>query len=206
MQIKDLAQLDIKDLKNIDYSIILEGIKKRPDIIIETVLVLAVIFFCISYHSNRKKDFSALKTELSKMESKEKIFDEHQEMQQVLKELQSVLPKDIKEAQLIEIVTANAGKNYITITSFSPAKHETYDVYDKITLSFNLTSESYEDMFDFVYALETQMKTLRISSWTGQSQLTSSRQIRMRRMAEHNAQNNTISSSLTLTAINFKND
>ena len=205
MKITDLAQLDIKDLKNIDYSVVLAHIRKRPDILFSSVLILAVLFFCLYFYSSKKKDFSTLKTELSEIESKAAVFDEHQDIQQVLTELKSVLPKEIKEPQLIELITSCAGKNNVTINSFSPAQHEAYDVYTKITMSLELVSKSYDDLFRFVHALETQGKTIRVSALTGRSGSTSTRQTRTRRL-ESRPDDGSISVSLTVTAVNFKNE
>jgi hypothetical protein len=43
MDIKDLAQLDIKDLKNIDYREALKALQSRPDVLISSIVILVSI-------------------------------------------------------------------------------------------------------------------------------------------------------------------
>ncbi len=203
MDLKELSKLDIKDLKNLDYQAIFNKLKKRPDIMIDTVIILAALTFCVMYYANQKAELNAQSIALMTLEKKERVFRELQKAQDVLKLLKSAIPDPIVESQLIEIITQNASEHNINIASFSPAVTAVQSAGTTITLSIDITAPSYTHLWKFVYQLESKYKTIRIDTWTGQ--MNASARQRGRASQSASTSPDTINASLTITAVNLIN-
>lgn len=205
MDLKELSRLDIKDLKNLDFQAILTQLKKRPDIIITTAMILVTVTFCFLFYSNKKTEFAAQRQELTALEEKDAAFTQLQDIQLALKTLKSVLPDAITEARLIEIITQAASAYNVNISSFSPASITSQAAYSAITLSINITAPSYADLWKFIYKLESENKSLRIDSWSTQQDGGGYRQ-RGLSFQTPPKDAETIGSAITLTLINFKHE
>ncbi len=162
MNLKELSQLDIKDLQKIDYQSLIPALKKRPDILIILITVIAALWFSVSHYSGKRKEFADLTHELTVMKDKEAAYQEYQKAENVLTALKSVLPAKISEASLIEIITGIAEKNNVRIASFSSAKEDQSDTYATITLSVDGTAPDYNALWNFVYGIETWAQSIRI--------------------------------------------
>ncbi len=205
MDLKELSKLDIKDLKNLDYQAIYTKLKKRPDIIIDIAVILAMLIFCIMYYGNQKAALSAQSITLMTLEKKERAFTELQQAQEALKSLKSAIPEPIQESQLIDIITQNASEHNISIASFSPAVTAVQPAGTTITLSLDITAPSYTHLWTFIYQLESKYTAIRIDTWSGQMISANVRQWG-RTSKDASADPNSINASLTITAVNFKND
>jgi Tfp pilus assembly protein PilO len=206
MDLKELSRLDVKDLKNLDFQAILTQLKKRPDIIITTIMILVTVIFCSLLYSNKKTKFAAQRQELTALEEKDTAFTQLQDIQLALKTLKSVLPEAITEAKLIEIITQASSAYNINISSFSPASMTTQAAYSSITLSINITAPSYADLWKFIYKLESENKSLRIDSWSTQQDGGGYRQRGLSSQTSSLKDSETIGSAIALTLINFKHD
>ncbi|HSV43817.1 MAG TPA: type 4a pilus biogenesis protein PilO [Candidatus Bathyarchaeia archaeon] len=206
MNLKELSQLDIKDLQKIDYQSLIPALKKRPDILIIFIAVIATLWFSVSHYSGKRKEFSDLTHELTVMKDKEAAYQEYQKAENVLTALKSVLPAKISEASLIEIITGIAEKNNVRITSFSSAKENQSDTYATITLSVDGTAPDYSALWNFVYGIETWNQSIRID--LVEMKAASGDGYRRNRREQQAAASNTksleeLSFKLVVTGINF---
>ena len=198
MNLKELSQLDVKDLKNIDYKALLEEAKKSPDILINIAVIILVVAFSLFYFNSKKQELQSLTQNTSVLETKWKIFEELQQAQDALKKLRSVIPAEITEANLIDLIARQAEKNSVLIESFSPATKNNQKLYQTVTMSINIAAPSYADIISFIKAIEYENKTVRID--TLRITPGSSRLVRSGVSISE-----TISVTLTLTVVNFKN-
>ncbi|MEW5894145.1 MAG: type 4a pilus biogenesis protein PilO [Candidatus Omnitrophota bacterium] len=197
MNLKELSQIDIKDLKNIDYRELLKNLKGRPDIIANTAIIFLAMVLSIVCFNSKKQELKKLTYNVSILETKWKIFEEFQKSQDILKRLKSAFPAETTEANLIELTAQQAEVNNITIESFSPAVKNDQKTYQTITLSISVSAVSYEDLWRFIAAIEKN-KTIRIDTWRA-----APGGARMIRSAAPRSE--TISANISLTVVNFKN-
>jgi len=206
MNLKELAQFDVKDFKNIDYQAVLRQLKKRPDILVEIIAVITAVAFCVWFHSDKKADFAHQSQELSTLEQKYTIFQGIQRAQQVLKNLKEVLPPAVQESAFIDIISRNAAAHNINITSLSPASFGYQSAYSTISWSLNIVAPSYEQMWKFIYKLESDHKTLRVDSWSSRADMGGQRQRQRGYGATALVDPDAVDSSITLTIVNFKHE
>ena len=204
MKLKDLANLDIKDLQNIDYAALLSEFKKHPDVIIGILIIIFTIGSCIFFYTTKKNEFAELSRQLTVLEEKDNIYDDLLTAQSTLKSLKSVLPEKISEALFIEIIAETAKAQNITIDSFSPAVEHIQPAYSTLTLALNINAPSYADLWRFIHKMESENKTIRIDKWKV-SLIQGGRQ-RGRFQKKQNFDTNRLSSSITLTVVNFTNE
>lgn len=208
MKISDLANLDVKDLQNIDYSALFKELKKKPDIIIELVCVIITIALCFYVYNNKKDEFKILSKTFTDLEQKSVIYDEILKGQETLKNLQAAVPEELSESQIIEIITSTAKKPHIKINSFSPVVKTSHTVNSMLTLTLEFKMASYENLLEFIYLLE-QHPTLRIDTWhmsTKKPQETNRRRRIEAIKHVEKGDENLFVSSITLSVINFKHE
>lgn len=199
MKIKDIAYLDIKDLKNIDYATILQNLKKRPDIIIECLMITATIAACFLLYSHNKDLRQKTSQDVNSLEEKAAIYNDLLAAKNALDNLKKSFPKEISEDQFIETIAETAKHYGIIIDSFSKAQSASRETHSSISLSIKVRAASYNDLWAFVYDLEHNNATLKIDSWT----FSGSQGMRRFRGGTDTANEQT-AATLSISIINFK--
>ena len=211
MNLNDLAKLDIKDLKNIDYGALIAEFKKKPDIVIATLCILATLASCLYFYGLKKEEFSSLAKQVAELEEKSSVYTEFMQAQSALKSLKTSLPKTISESMLIELITLAAKKYNINISSFSPASIEKQSTYSTLTVTLDINAATYGNLWSFISELENKHKTLRLDSWSLNIQENAPMQNRRQPQTQQQnekslKESKNLKSTLILTIVNFNHD
>jgi len=167
MNISDLLKLDIKDLQKIDYKKLVEELRKRPDALINIVVVLitAIIFFNLT--SSHQKESKKLKRDIKKLTEKVEEIDRFNKAQQELDSFLDTLPGALPEDEFVNTLTDLAVKRNIQIESFSPTNTKSTPFSDTITIELNLSLDSYKNLWLFIHDIENSQYALKINNWQG---------------------------------------
>ena len=171
MNLKDLNNIDVKDLQNIDWNQIMGRIKSQPDLLINVLLIvvaLVVSFSSFTKHAVTKKFSKTKMVELQKklvaLEKFEALKKEHSVF---LKEI----PKAIASDQLIQTLSELAIQRDIQILSFSPAKKKSNRLINITSVVVNIASKDYDSIILFLHDIEESSYPIRIENWSGSTLL-----------------------------------
>ncbi len=209
MNLKELSQIDIKNLKNVDWKEVLDFFKARWDISAQFIAVIVSIFVCIWVYNVNKVKFSQLSTQVKAAQEKLAKVNELQEVESFKTKIFDSLPPEISEKRLINL-TADLAKEYnVRIHSFSPGEPMKKEKHTIFPLTLNLSSQNYKSMWAFIEQLETLPEAITIQSFAlGSNSLsTRSGQSSNRRAgglpADGSDTANEFSITITLYAVNF---
>ena len=119
MKLKDLNNIDINDLKNIDWRRAKEQLQSRPDLIINVLLVvatLAIVFVTYNKYASTKK---ASKQEIAELRKKVAALKKSETAQKQNNDFLKDIPKAIAGDQLIAALSEFAIRRDVQILSFS---------------------------------------------------------------------------------------
>jgi len=211
MKIKDLANLDIKDLQNINAAAILKSIKRRPDILVISVCILLTIIASGMVYRSQKRLLKTMSRELKDLQKKATVFDELTEAQRALADLKAVLPQSMTESKIMEILTHKARKYHILIDTFSPATITEFPSHSILSITLDMIVSDYANLWKFIYSIENLNQTLRIdqlSLETPQKQRAANakkwRQAPKAHESDTALDENTLKLEMTISVVNFK--
>lgn len=167
IDLKKLNEIKIEDLKNVDYKALWENLKKQPDRIILTVLIVITSIFMLGYISKRPKKIQQLNTEIRVLEEKIKAIKSYEERKKELDDFMNNMPETIAVDTMRKLLNDLAVKNNIYIDGFSPAQREERDLYETIRFQLNLSADEYRDIVSFVRDLESTPYGIRVDNWRG---------------------------------------
>lgn len=169
MNLKDLNNIDIKDLQNVDWSQAKDRLQSQPDLLINIILVVvtfAVLFSTFNKHTQTTKSSEIEILELQeRLDAVEKFETAKTQHSNFLKEA----PKSIAGDQLIQTLSEFAIKRNIQILSFLPAKKKNNKLVNLTSVKVNIASENYADIILFVHDIEKSSYPIRIEKWSGSS-------------------------------------
>ncbi|MFP4473566.1 MAG: type 4a pilus biogenesis protein PilO [Candidatus Omnitrophota bacterium] len=204
MNLKELSQLDVKDLKNIDYRAVLGGIRKNPFPAVNTVIVLAAIAVCFVIVISQGEQRKALKAELRTVEKKLDEYQTYQELKAEYERHVAQFPPEMGETELIKMVTRMAGTYGISIESFPPMKELRTELYNEFSFTLTIIAPGYEQLWRFMLELETADGALRIDEWsTSAGQPRSRRRGRRQPFSEEDNEDMQFQSRMKMTYVNF---
>jgi|GEM_PF-5843692 len=211
MNIKDLANLDINDLKNIDYAAALNSIKKRPDIIVIVICLLVTSFATVARYRSQKKQLRIMSREIRDLRKKTTVIDEYNEARTTLTDLKTVLPQALTESQIMELLTRTARKYNIMLDAFSPATVVDFPSHSTLSITLNMIVSDYTNLWKFIYSIEHAHQALRIDQLSLEiPQKNRKTNVRQWRISQNNSDDhaeldeNTLKLGLTISVINFK--
>ncbi len=197
--LKNLSNLQINDLKNINYQKYLKDLRKKPGVLINLGLIAFALIFSGYTFKKSQHSVKSTRTEISNLENKLKTMETYNETQKTLKDFLDNLPPRITEDDLINLLTDFAQERNIQIESFSPAKRQSSQYYDLSSMILQTRVENYKDLWLFINDIEESPYALRIENWSG-SFTGGGRQ------QGQTSANETIQIVLEIAAINFKNE
>jgi len=167
LRLADISRLDIQDIQKLDYQGFLKDLSKRPDMAISILAPILAIFIRFNMFSKSQTGRKSLTADLIKMDEKIKIVDEYTNAQKELEQFFTTLPPKIAENEFVDKLTDFAVKRDVQIESFSPAKNQSDPIYDATTISLNVNTKTYENMWLFIHDIENSGFSIRINSWAG---------------------------------------
>lgn len=211
MNIKELANLDINDLKNIDYAAVLNAIKKRPDIIVIVICLLVTSIVTVTHYRSQKQQIKTMSREIKDLRKKAKVIDEYNEAKTVLADLKTVLPQALTESQVMEMLTRTARKYNIMIDAFSPATVVDFPSHSTLSITLDMIVSDYTNLWKFIYSIENAHQALRIDQLSLEiPQKHRKTNARQWRLSQNNSEDhaeldeNTLKLGLTISVVNFK--
>lgn len=169
MDLKDLNNIRIEDLKNIDANDIKEFFVRRMDISIIILLIITIIFVIIMIRGNEKKALKTTELQVTEMKEKLEASENFKLAQSKYDRFIDNFPKSINSDQLSDKISEIAAQNDVLILSFSPQKTRISDIFEFSTVKISITSEKYENIVSFTKSIEESPYALRIEQWTGKS-------------------------------------
>lgn len=159
---KELGSLDVKQIRQLDYKKILAELTKQPLVLITGVVVLSSAIFCFYFYNKNLKLSSTARQEIPQLEEKNKAIESHNKAKKELEEfLDKVLPP-LGEEDLMNQIADFAVKSRIQIESFAPSQDVNDPYYHLTSISFNVTTIDYRDLWLFIHQLETKLPSTRI--------------------------------------------
>ena len=207
MKISDLNKIDIKDLQYIDYNQILGDLKKKPDVLIGIVAILATLIFSLYFYSNNNKNMKATRAELHIAKQKKDEIDLYNSIQKNFAEFEKSMIKKVSEDNFIKKITDIAVKRKIQILSYSPSSSNKHPLYQLSIISIDVSANTYKDMWLFIHDIEQSGENFRVDSWNG-SLAGNSRNSRRRGRQERDQssilEKSKINSHLEISSLTFK--
>ncbi len=169
MNFMDLKNINI-DLKSIDLASFKRILTQRQDIAANLALVLFSFFLMFRIYSDRQHEAVVLKTRVADLEQKIEAISQHEKAAQELDGFVKALPEGIAPSNIIDKLNDFAEKRKVRIESFLPAGSQSQALYEKSSVLLNISADSYQDLWLFVYDIETSPYNLRVDRFSGSSQ------------------------------------
>lgn len=206
MDWRELNQIDIRDLKNLDYGEILQKIRRRPDVLINLLLVMGSLIFCLRYYAKSQAETRTAKVDIPQLEKKIKNIKGHESLKKELDYFLTHIPPSIEGEKFINQVTDFAVKRNIQIESFTPAKERDEPLYELSSFTMSVSAKDYRDIWLFIHDIETSPQCIHIVSFSGYMDLAlqGGRGGMRRTSTKMDPQKSRIKADLEIASIKFK--
>jgi len=165
--IKKLKDVNIDDLKNIDFFAVKDKLFQRPDVLIIIGAILITLIGTFHLYNSSKTNVALLEEEAIALEKKLEAIEKLKKIEANYNKLIKDFPKSASEQEFMNILSKLAFDNNIEIKSFSPAKKQTFSLADITRVNLHLISNSYQDMVRFIESTENSPYSIRIEQWSG---------------------------------------
>ena len=166
MGLKDFSPLDLAQLKNIDIHLVKDVLQKRPDILINIILISVTIGAIVFIYDNQQKEIKSLKKKTAEYQEKLKAIKEDEGLKEKLNAFLESFPEQIQTDKLTSKISQMAVAHNIQIGRFSPAQEKETDYITVATLSFNISTEDYKNLTLFIQNIEQSPYSIRIKKWS----------------------------------------
>lgn len=165
MDLQSLLQLDITNLKNVDWKKTWEDLSKRKDVLIAAALVLVAIIVSLNLFLSKSRQRAYLRSQISLFQQKSKAVDQLTQARKDLEEAKKGLPQEIVDDEIISKIAAMANKLNISITNFSPLTSEDRGNHSLTLVTLNVTANDFQSLWRFIHEVENSSYALRIENW-----------------------------------------
>jgi len=172
--LQKLNSVKVEDIKNIDVSQLKDNVTKRPDILINIILVIVTLFVASHLHSNRGNENKRLKSEVEKAKKTLITVNQLTKTKEKFDKLIKNFPEPLTEEALIKLLSGFAVKHSIQVISFSPAEKKIYSHWETDSLNLKLSTDNYKNYLKFIKDIENDPHTIRVTSWSIKPQNASS--------------------------------
>lgn len=201
--IEKLNNIKLDDLKALDYKSILKQYTKRIDILIDFVLIIATLIFCVKYFQARENEIKSATNEIPMLKEKIAMIEAYNKADLELQEFIRGIPPPISENDLTNFITDLATKYNVQISNFTPATIFSQELFDEMNISLSFSIDKYRDLWLFIHALENSQYPIRIN-YLSCSPSGSRPQNPHKRGQDQNENDTNIRASIELSAINYK--
>ncbi len=165
MNLYELSQLDLETLKNMDWGKILSGLLKKKDSLIIILLILAVPVSSIYIFSKRKREASALMAQADQLDKQIKAIETMAAAEREVADFAKALPPDLPDARFLKILNDLARTHQIQIQTMSPLQANSVENYSWTFVEINTIAPQYENLWNFINAIEHSQYLLRVEGW-----------------------------------------
>jgi Tfp pilus assembly protein PilO len=167
MNLKDLNNINIEDLKNLDWAEAKDRFLSQPDRVLNVLMVIMTISVLFFVYKNYTRVTKALGKKVSDLQEKSAALDKFNAAQEELNNFMKDVPKEISGDELIEKLSQFAINRNIQILSFSPAKEKSNNYVSLTSVEIHVTSDNYADIILFMRDIENSPYSVRITKWVG---------------------------------------
>lgn len=157
-----LKSTDLKEVRNIDYSKILDIIKQSPVYIIVVALIGGTIFLMISMIGRVKINENKYSQLSQEYEKKLQAINEDNAAKKVYNEFVNNFPKPLMGNQLVDKVTELASNRGIQILSFTPGSQISNSYLSSTIFNITVVSPEYNNIILFIDDIEKSRFGIRI--------------------------------------------
>lgn len=165
--IKKLSQIDINDLRNIDIHQIKDAILKRPDVLVNILLIVLSLSGIIFLYTSKTQALKTMKSQINEKRSKIDIVKTQKVLEKEFKEFTEQYPKPLSSDKMIDRISELALSNNLQITSISPAVGKSNAFLEHTTVRFEITASDFNNMMLFMKDIEQSAYLLRVEDWRG---------------------------------------
>ena len=165
--LKDLSQIDIKDLKNINLNQLRDNIQKRPEVLINILLIVAALFVIIYMFTAQQNKLKRLKNAVALMKEKLEVVKSLETAQQANGEFIKAFPQTIPSDRLVDKISDFAEAHNVQVVSFLPAKQKSNDILEYTTVTLTVSSSEYQDIVLFIKDIEESPYAWKVERWKG---------------------------------------
>jgi hypothetical protein len=166
MNLKDLSQIDVNELKNLNYNKIVEELKKQPLVLIGVAVSIGTLIFCVQFYSKSQRETIVARAEIPKLESKIATINEYEKLQQELKNFFNETKTPLTGEELMSQITDFASKYDIQIESLSPTKEQDETLFHITSINLSISGQNYRDIILFLYDIEHHLSSIRILKYS----------------------------------------
>jgi Tfp pilus assembly protein PilO len=167
MNLQDLSKIDIKDLQKLDYNLLFAEVKKKPEAVVATVLVVGALIFSIGYYQQRYQELRSLRGQINVLQKKTSLITTYNTRKKEVNSFLEKLPQVIPENELINKLTDMAVHRGVKIESFSPTGGRNEKLYKTTSVRMEITAEKYQQIWLFTRDIEYSGYAMRIENWNG---------------------------------------
>ena len=165
MNLYELSQLDIENLKNVDWNQARRELFRRKDSLIILLLLIATPVASFYTFSLKRQEAKKLKTAIALLEKKVQAMENLTTAKKEFENYASQFPEDVLDDQLIGKLTDFAANHNIQILSFSPLQRRSEDYYDITSVSLNVLANNFSDLRAFFTEIEESAYPIRVDGW-----------------------------------------
>jgi len=170
---ENLKNFDIGSISkinlNLDLNLILKGLQKRIDILVNILLILGTLFAAYYFYALNNSKADMIKKELANLEEKQTAAIELEKQKTNFKNLQQTIPQGfVTETEIIKKVLELAEINNVDVVFYTPTASKTEPFYFTQTIDFIFKS-SFAQIIMLVRAIEKNKENLRIISWKSET-------------------------------------
>ena len=168
MNISDLNKINIGEIKTYFTPQRLKDLfLRRPELLINSFVISVTILVTIFSFNIKKNQSQKLKTQIKNAQEKSEAIKKDQTTTEKLDTYFKQIPENLSPTQLIDLISDVAVKHNIKISTISPTRITTKELYDVTNVDFTVTANGFEDLAYFIYEIENIRKGLRVDKFSG---------------------------------------
>ncbi|HOY09832.1 MAG TPA: type 4a pilus biogenesis protein PilO [Candidatus Omnitrophota bacterium] len=165
MNLSELSKLDVKDLNKINYSKFGEHLKKNPQELVTTLIVIGAIVFSAHFYINKKMESRRITIQINDLLKKKVAMTEYNNAKKSRDDLLNNLPQGLSADTLANVLTTMAIHRGVRLESFSPAKKIDEPLYELTSINLEISSKEYDNIFLFIHDIESSQYNIRIEDF-----------------------------------------
>jgi len=166
MNLKDLTQLDINDLRNIDIDQVKSALISKPNVLINIILVGVTVLVAVSVYTNHTVKEKNIEKEIKIASKKLKVVQEHNKILEAIQAFIDSAPVPIEISSLMTMLNENASNFNIQIIKLQPSKVDRSENFEISKIQLSISTSNYKNLLLFIDALENSEYAIRIEDWS----------------------------------------
>jgi len=204
MNLKELSQIDIKNIKKIRFQDFKKAFDNDSVLIINVILVVLTIIPLIWFYYNNQKLNIKLGKEIVELEERIIAVDKFEDAKGQYDDFVDNFPGFMAEDHLRSRLSKLAIDRNIKIVSFSRFDKKSDSLIKKIIVSLDIVSDDYYNIVDFIDDIESISEALIVTKWSGKQNDKITRSSRNR--SERTKVKRNINVKVVITSIGLKSE